>query len=204
MEKMSENRYCYYVRVSTKEQEEKRTYEVQINEVKKYAESLDLILSTEYRDIMSGKSKKRPKFNQMLQDLKSNYKGVIVAFVDRLGRDFVEQLRTYIKIYDTGKEIHVVDYGRVNQDNLDDQFKYIIESYFSAKEIERHSDRIKGGIERYKKEHGRWGPKKKEIDWELFERLERQGLNREQLARVFEMCRTTLYRRIKEEEDKEV
>lgn len=196
-----ENRYCYYVRVSTKEQEEKRTYEVQINEIKKYVGSLDLILSTEYRDTMSGKSKKRPRFNQMLQDLKSNYKGVIVAFVDRLGRDFVEQLRTYIKIYDTKKEVHVVDYGRINQDNLDDQFKYIIESYFSAKEIERHADRIKGGIERYMKKHGRWGPKRKEIDEELFERLEKQGLNREQIARVFNMCRTTLYRRIKEKEE---
>lgn len=190
--------YCYYIRVSTKKQNDKGNYKIQINTIKSYSERKNLTLSDEYKDVITGVSTKKPKFNELLKNL-SNYRGVIVAFIDRLGRNFVEQLRVFITLYDSGKEVHVVDYGEIDQDNPDDQFKYIIDTYFSAKELSTLKKRIKGGIKKYKDKYERWGPRRKEItDWELHDRLKKQGLSDDQIARVFKMSRTTLYNRRKE------
>jgi len=193
--------YCYYIRVSTKMQEDRRTFENQKMKIEEYSERNKLTLSDCYRDTISGASKDKPEFNKMISVI-SQYKGVIVAFIDRLGRNVVEQMRMYVAIYDAGVEIHIADFGEINQNSLDDQLKYMIEMYFGVKELDIIRKRIVVGIERHKKEYGTWGPKRKEIDLELYKRLRQQGVSKSAAARLFNVSRTTLYGREKELEKK--
>jgi len=183
--------------VSTKDQEDKRSYENQINQIKKYAKEFGLKISDEYRDTISGTTYKRPAFNKLLDSI-NNYKGVIVAFIDRLGRDFVEQMNLFVKLYNSGTDVHVVDFGKINMDSIDDQFRYILESWFAAKENLRRRKRQLLGIERYKKEHGRWGRKEKKIDWKKYEVMKKSGVFSEsEIARALGVSRTTLYNKKK-------
>lgn len=187
------NTYCYYVRVSSKMQEQKGSYKNQIFEIKKYAKANGFILSDEYKDIMTGSKYDRLKLIKMMNNI-DKYKGVIVAFIDRLGRDLVEQMRVFTDFIDSKIEIHVTDFGELDYASLEDQFKYIIESYFAAKENERHSKRIIQGIERYKRENdGQWGRKIKKINWERYDKLRKVGFSDPEIAKIFDIGRTTLY-----------
>ena len=96
----------------------------------------------------------------------------------------------------------IADFGEINQNSLDDQLKYMIEMYFGVKELDIIRKRIVVGIERHKKEYGTWGPKRKEIDLELYKRLRQQGVSKSAAARLFNVSRTTLYGREKELEKK--
>ena len=194
--------YCYYVRVSSSDQEEKRTYENQIIEIKKYSKENKLKLSNEFRDVMTGKKYNRPQFINMMNTI-HEYKGVVIAFIDRLGRDFVEQMRVFVKLYDTGTDLHVVDFGNVDFKSLDDQFKYVLESWFGAKENERHSKRVKGGIARFIKEHKRWGRLPIEIDWDKYDTLKKAKITNTDIAKILKVSRTTLYSKVKKRNEKE-
>ncbi len=192
--------FCYYVRVSSKQQEQKRTYENQITAIEKYAEKKNLLLSDEYKDVMTGTKYDRPAFIKMMRKL-IDYKGMIVSFIDRLGRDFVEQMRVFAELHKTGVDIHVVDFGELDWDSLDDQFKYVIESYFGAKESERHVQRVKAGIARKRRENnGQWGRKPKDIDWIKYDACVKAGLNKTEIAKALSISRTTLHTKLKERE----
>jgi DNA invertase Pin-like site-specific DNA recombinase len=196
------NTYCYYVRVSTHQQGEKGTYENQIYKIKEYAETHGLPLSREYRDIKSGASKLRADYNTMMSEIHL-YKGVIVNYIDRLGRNMIEQLRTLVDFHDKKIEIHSVDYGEVDIFNLDDQLKYVFESYFGAKERERIISRITAGIERYRREHdGKWGRGIKTFDINLYNKLNELGLTKVAIAGAMSISRSTLYRKLAQLEEK--
>jgi len=203
MSKNLKETFCYYTRVSTTMQEEKKTRKSQILAIKNYAEKKKLKLSKEYKDVMTGMDYDRPGFKQMITEL-NNYKGVIIPFVDRLGRDFIEQMKVFVKLHESKVEIHVVDIGEINPRSLDDQLKYVFESYFSAKERERLIQRIKFGIERKRKEQdGLWGRRMKPIDWEKFYMLKTIGLSMVEISKVLKVGRTTLYRKLNEKNTRE-
>lgn len=73
-----------YVRVSTKEQEESNALDQQTARVKK-AGAVKI-----FCDVQSGRSDKRPQFNQLLKECKQGLiKEIIVTRVDRLGRSVI-------------------------------------------------------------------------------------------------------------------
>jgi DNA invertase Pin-like site-specific DNA recombinase len=89
-----------------------------------------------------------------------------------------------------------------------------IESQKAEEERKRHIQRTKHGIEAFKEEHGRWGPEKKygttsdgkPIDknrfWFLYETYRMSNVSKSAIARILDISRPTLYKRLKEEPEK--
>lgn len=75
---------CIYCRVSSDRQE----LEQQIAACKRFCEYRQFEVATLYSEIVSGAKAKRPRYLQMVQDLRGyKYDGVVVFRLDRLGRN---------------------------------------------------------------------------------------------------------------------
>ena len=95
-----------YVRVSTDRQGKSGLgLEAQQAKVKEMAREKGLGLEKEYREVQSGKSRKRPQLEKALQYCKVTGALLLVPKIDRLARDAAYLM----SIYDSGIEVHFGD-----------------------------------------------------------------------------------------------
>jgi DNA invertase Pin-like site-specific DNA recombinase len=108
-----------YMRVSSGKQVDGASLDVQLRECREYAARHGWVLGSEYVDVLSGRRDDRPRYQEMLSDiriLRSQGKRVcvIVWRLDRLGRRFLERVQTRNALKELGVETHSAMEGHVN------------------------------------------------------------------------------------------
>jgi len=154
-----------YIRVSTADQEDKKTYENQDKAIMDYTNSHGLSIVKQFQDLaISGNDTERPGLNEMLADL-DIVKDIIIYDQSRLSRNFEYSLKLMFRFQKLGVKIHLAYENRI-MDYNDDTIQLItsIQSWAAAQERKMIRARQHAGIERYIKNNGTWGRKKIMID----------------------------------------
>lgn len=147
-----------YIRVSTKEQNEDR----QVRAMQEYGVPTKYV----YLDKQSGKDFERPAYKKLLRKLKPD-DTVVIASIDRLGRNYNELLEQWRKITkEKGSNIVVLDMPLLDTRNREDTTKILIAdlvlqifSYVAQKERENIKRRQAEGIAAAKKRGVKFGRK---------------------------------------------
>jgi len=146
------NSVAIYVRVSTDKQELMN----QINDLTKYAEKSNYIVSKIYKDVITGKSNSRPSFNELFEDAHKKLFDMIIFWdlsrFSRSGTLYTLQKLKELENLDIGWESYQEPYFRSAG-----QFKDVVISIMAtiAKiEREKISERTKAGM-RVKKLQGK-------------------------------------------------
>ncbi|MFA5967607.1 MAG: recombinase family protein [Patescibacteria group bacterium] len=103
----NQQKVAIYARVSTDEQREGHTIQSQLNELRKYAQENNFLVSNEYLDDgWSGSLLDRPALDRMRDDAdKSLFEAVLVNDVDRLARDIGHIIAIRRDLENKGKQI---------------------------------------------------------------------------------------------------
>ena len=130
-----------YLRVSHIESLNGTSLETQENKCKAYAELHDFKIDRVYSEVVSGavEFRKRPVFQKVLSELKSNSK-LVVSRLDRLSRKVVDTLNLIDDFKKEHKEICITDIGNIHKDGVSKVFVTILAS---LGEIERENISIR-------------------------------------------------------------
>ena len=130
-----------YLRVSHIESLNGTSLETQENKCKAYAELHDFKIDKVYSEVVSGavEFRKRPVFQKVLSELKSNSK-LVVSRLDRLSRKVVDTLKLIDDFKKEHKEICITDIGNIHKDGVSKVFVTILAS---LAEIERENISIR-------------------------------------------------------------
>jgi len=132
-----------YIRVSHVESLNGTSLEVQEKRCKAFAELNGFTIDKVYSEVVSGgvEFRKRPVFQKVLSELKSNSK-LVVSRLDRLSRKVVDTLKLIDDFKKEHKEICITDIGNIHKDGVSKIFVTILAS---LAEVERAniSERIK-------------------------------------------------------------
>ena len=130
-----------YLRVSHIESLNGTSLETQENKCKAYAELHDFKIDRVYSEVVSGavEFRKRPVFQKVLSELKSNSK-LVVSRLDRLSRKVVDTLNLIDDFKKEHKEICITDIGNIHKDGVSKVFVTILAS---LAEIERENISIR-------------------------------------------------------------
>lgn len=175
----------YYVRVSTVEQKIDR-------QLLAYKEA-DMI----YTDKVSGKNKERPQLIALLENLEEG-DIIVVKSLDRLSRSTLDLLEITKEIESKKASLKVLD-KEIDTSTAIGKFFLTIIGAVAELERENTLQRIKEGIE-IAKERGKYKGRKKgsiEINGESLERFKKfykKGFSKTDLAKEFEVSRSTIYR----------
>jgi DNA invertase Pin-like site-specific DNA recombinase len=189
-----------YFRVSTNKQVEKNTQKNQMRSVEEFLKDMPVQIIEKFSDLgISGAEKNREQFNCMLSRLKE-VNAIAVYDLDRLVRDMEIVLdlmqilmQKNIKIY----ECRTKTIKDLTKDN--DQLLFFIGVWISSIERKKILDRQKIGIERCKKEKGKWGRNKKILNIKKYKELREKGIPKRTIAKILGLDIRTLYNRLKEE-----
>lgn len=193
-----------YIRVSTLDQEKKETQVNQEKAIFDYATRNNFTIVKTFSDLaISGNENDRPYLDAML-DMLTEIKHVIFFDQSRLSRNFEFSMKLMFMFQKLNVKVHLASENRVLDYN-DDTMQLItsIQSWAAAQERKMIKNRQKIGIERYREKNKRWGPRKIEISMKKVNELLAAGVSKAAIARIFEISRTTLLRRIKEIESKQ-
>ena len=133
-----------YCRVSTEEQNADKQEDI----CRRYCEKNGWEIYKVYKDIMSGINKSRPKFNELLEDMRmSSFDCIMVTKLDRMGRS----LQHLLSMFDEFKRRHI-QFIAVTQ-NIDTtssmgQLQLHIMGAFAEFERNIISERTKEGLQR--------------------------------------------------------
>lgn len=188
-----------YVRVSSESQKEKKTQENQVRAIKKYCLDKKINISEWFYDLaISGLEPERVGLNEMKQRI-NEVESIIVFDSSRLSRNFEDSIKLMFFFKERNKKVHFVNEGRAIDANDDMmQLILVIKSWFDSYEYRIAKERRMLGIQRYIEKHGSWGRPKKKINEKKYRMFRKAGVSKSAIARIFEMDRRTLYRRIKE------
>ncbi|MCK9544977.1 MAG: recombinase family protein [Novosphingobium sp.] len=192
--------YAYY-RVSTDIQKEKETEKTQKTEVAEFAKELNLDIISHFEDLaFSGKKEiERIRFNEMMKNI-DFVDGIIVYDRDRLSRDLESSISLMFTLRDKQKVIYEARTRKIYDfKESAEQLMSMITYWANQEERIKINSRLKSSISRFKSENGRWGRKRKEINWKKYDELfiVLKG-NKSAIARIMKISPTTLWRRLKE------
>ena len=130
-----------YLRVSHTESLNGTSLEVQEKRCKAFAELHNFSIDKVYTEVVSGsvEFRKRPIFQKILTELKSNSK-LVVSRLDRLSRKVVDTLKLIDDFKKEHKEICITDIGNIHKDGVSKVFVTILAS---LAEIERENISIR-------------------------------------------------------------
>jgi DNA invertase Pin-like site-specific DNA recombinase len=131
-----------YCRVSTEDQR----LDKQLQLCKDFAARNGHVIYKEYLDVISGKEKSRPAFNQLLEDMRTyKFEGIIVTKLDRMGRS-LQHLLSLIEEF-TKKGVHFMAVTQ-NIDTNSSMGKLQLQIMGAFAEFERNliSERTKEGL----------------------------------------------------------
>ena len=130
-----------YLRVSHTESLNGTSLEVQEKRCRAFAELHNFSIDKVYTEVVSGavEFRKRPVFQKILSELKSNSK-LVVSRLDRLSRKVVDTLKLIDDFKKEHKEICITDIGNIHKDGVSKVFVTILAS---LAEIERENISIR-------------------------------------------------------------
>ena len=135
------NKYIIYVRVSTKRQGQSGlSLDEQVDKCSRYIESQNGELVNIYRDIESGRSRKRLGLKEAVTACKDNNATLVIAKLDRLARD----VEFTFNIINSGIDIHFCDFPQMNTVILG------VFASFAQYEAEEISDRVNKALKQVK------------------------------------------------------
>lgn len=148
-------RVAIYCRVSTEDQDADKQELI----CKEYCERNKFEIYKVYKDVISGTTSSRPRFNEMLEDMRSyKFDAILVTKLDRLGRSLQHLLSLIDEFNKRG--IHFIA-STQNIDTTSAAGKLQLQIMGAFAEFERNiiSERTKEGLK--KKSDGKRGPDKK-------------------------------------------
>ena len=130
-----------YLRVSHTESLNGTSLETQEKRCRAFAELHNFSIDKVYTEVVSGavEFRKRPVFQKVLSELKSNSK-LVVSRLDRLSRKVVDTLKLIDDFKKEHKEICITDIGNIHKDGVSKVFVTILAS---LAEIERENISIR-------------------------------------------------------------
>jgi putative DNA-invertase from lambdoid prophage Rac len=186
-----------YTRVSTADQND----ELQIRELREYAERQGWEIGEAYQDVMSGAKSSRLALNRLMTDARAKtFDCLLVWKLDRFGRSLVDCLNNIQELEDNGVRFIAVTQG-LDSDMKNPASRFLLQVLGAAAEFERTliRDRTQAGQVRYKDDyaagrvgktvHSRSGrnlpPHRphRVFDREQVTALRRQGLSLRQIAK---------------------
>ena len=126
-----------YLRVSHQESLNGTSLEVQEKKCRAFAELHGFSIDKVYSEVVSGgvEFRKRPVFQKVLSNLKSNSK-LVVSRLDRLSRKVIDTLKLVDDFKKEHKDICITDIGNIHKDGVSKIFVTILAS---LAEIEREN-----------------------------------------------------------------
>ena len=126
-----------YLRVSHQESLNGTSLEVQEKKCRAFAELHGFSIDRVYSEVVSGgvEFRKRPVFQKVLSNLKSNSK-LVVSRLDRLSRKVIDTLKLVDDFKKEHKDICITDIGNIHKDGVS---KIFITILASLAEIEREN-----------------------------------------------------------------
>jgi putative DNA-invertase from lambdoid prophage Rac len=193
-----------YLRVSTREQ----STDSQKMFLEKWAAENDYTIERFYDDTgLSGITAafERPSFKAMMRYLRNNHVDAVLVFeVSRIGRSFWDSLEV-IKQVDAYAPLIACSPKEKFLQTVDPNMRELLISIFSwvaEREREVMIERIKAGIAKAKAQGVEIGPRRKVLDWQLYQQLTDEGRGVEDIAARLGVSKPTLYehlrRRLKE------
>src|SRR6185369_4610238 len=146
-----------YTRVSSDDQEEEGvSLPAQVSECRRYVGRQGWIFGDELQDVQTGKRDDRRDYQRLLMTvrglaLEGKPAAVVVASLDRLGRNIAERVRAYEELKAIGAPIHSVREGGIVS-----EFTYNILAAVAQEESRKLGERVRASS-RYFVERG-WHP----------------------------------------------
>ncbi len=192
-----------YIRVSTNDQSVKGNLSLQRDDLKRYAKRNNLNIIRWYEDVQTGTTAERPQLMIMLKDLEKTGCGVLLYDLDRLTRmNLLDSIQLSFQIRDLtqGKFFIVNDTIDFSKHSNSADLFLMLKAYFAREWFLRIKDLQKKGIEKYKKEKGRWGRRPKKFNKQRY--IELKSINNPPLslmtiAHVMGMSKPTLVKHLK-------
>jgi len=144
-----------YARVSTEDQHVHKQVSICTEECLKKNYPIFKV----YRDIISGKTTSRPKFNEMLKDMRERkFEAIMVTKLDRIGRSLKHLLSLFDEFQSKGIDFIAVTQS-IDTSTASGRLQMQIMGAFAEFERNIISERTKEGLR--KKGEGKRGPDKK-------------------------------------------
>ena len=165
-----------YARVSTKKEEQNP--ETQLIPCRRFCKEQGWKIIEEYIDYMSGRNMKRPQLQKLFKDaMYHRFDYVVVWKMDRFSRGGIRETYNAIdKLKKHNINVYSVTEPFLNTDTPSAELILAVLSWAANQESKNISERVKAGIERWKKEHPgkRWRGKNWDIEKAI--KLRRQGM----------------------------
>lgn len=141
---------------------------------------------------------KRAGFKKLLKYIELNDVDTIYLFeISRLGRTFIDTLNLIMEFEEKGIRVVSLSPSESWSTTGDPHYRRLLISIFGwVAENEKRilKERIKVGIERYKKENDKWGRPTKEPDKKEVMKYRDKGLTWSEISRVMDIPASTLYK----------
>jgi DNA invertase Pin-like site-specific DNA recombinase len=140
-----------YIRVSTSDQ----NAELQVRELRAYAEHHGWEITQEYADVMSGGQTSRPKLNQLLAAAREKQFDTVLTWkLDRIGRSLVHCLNIIRELEENGIRFIAVTQN-LDTDQRNPAAKFLLHVLGAAAEFERAliRERTQAGRLRYQQDY---------------------------------------------------
>lgn len=197
-----------YIRVSTKDQNDRNTPENQREAIQKFCLENQLELVGYYEDVVSGTEMTRTQLQALKTALavstKVNPVAVVTWSIDRLGRSKPSEVLSLVAELNklTFNNLYFI-HDPIDQSMLEEEDYELMlfsKSYVARKWYKINRANQKAGIMRRKKELGRWGRMKKPFNKNRYLELKEMGLSLTAIAKVMGMSPPTLRKRLRENE----
>lgn len=197
--------FIEYARVSTKDQANRDTYRIQLDNMKKFREQNNINLAKTFIDKgKHGWDLKSDEFQDMLDHL-AKVDGLLIEHNDRFFRGdpedpttMIDALNLYREIFKKGKIVYSMQDGELKMNTLMDILILTVKTYESSNRIVVDKVKQKQGIARVRKIKGSWGREKKTIDLKHYKSLREIGMSKKDCARWFGISKPTLNRILRE------
>ncbi|PNX45422.1 MAG: hypothetical protein BV457_09555 [Thermoplasmata archaeon M9B1D] len=200
--------FIHYARVSTKDQSDRGSYEIQITNAKKFCHDEGILLDKE--DIFIDKGKHGWDLNskefKRMQDALDTRDGIIIEHTDRFFRGdpadpttIIDALNLYRAIFKKGKIVYsIYDKRELKMETLMDVLMLTVKVYGDSERIVVDKKKQRDGIKRRIENAGTWGPKIKKLNERQYRELRAKGFTKTTCAKFLGMSAVTLNRRLHE------
>lgn len=203
---MDKKRVAIYARVSTRDQRDRKTIEIQLNELKQYAESRGFMLSDKNFYVDDGISgtkgeDERPEFRRMMEDVRWKRIDVVLVWkFDRFARSVTQLANSLVEFEEL--EVDFISLKeQIDTSTSAGKFMFHVFSAFAEFERDLIRERVIAGIERAKQKGKRLGAR----PWKLIDeetknlyieeivKLRNEGRNLQQIADAVGLSKSYTY-----------
>jgi DNA invertase Pin-like site-specific DNA recombinase len=186
-----------YARISTPGQD----LELQVKQIKEYAKFREIELLGLFQDTASGKNVDRIDFQKMIKTLESNPQGVnaiIITKLDRMGRSLLDLINTTKWL--ESQQIGLISItNSIDTTTKEGRLFFYIMGALGEYERELIMERTQLGRLEAIKNGKKMGRPMINIQIDEVKRLLAEGLSKSAIARKFNVHRTTIYEKLKDD-----